>query len=134
MTDGSANIIGFFQKDNYFYFDRQWVDYVAANPGTFAVLVTVSVPPNMVGYFNVGGLSTSGTVSNILFTSPNQAGYAPSANNYDIRPNSSTVSTNAVKMIETDSSSQIRVYLSYSDALVTVRLQTIGFFDDAKSD
>lgn len=131
LTDGSSNILAFIQKDNYFYWDVLKNDFNSANPGTSAVLSTVSVPPDMIGIFNVGIYNGEASLSYYLITSPDITDSNPSTY-FDGYVWNASVASWKEKNIKVNSSSQIRYRVSLSTANVTIYIKTIGFIDSRK--
>lgn len=132
LTDGSSNIIGFIQKNDYFYFDYHISNASGSNPGTSAVLVTTSVPPNMLGIFSLGSVNGDGTWCYTYFTSPDITDNTPTQLLSDLAAEATSTVSRAERTIKVDSSSQIRHRSTYSSANVYVLISTIGFIDSAQ--
>lgn len=132
LTNGSANIVAFSQEGNEFLWSAAAADYSATNPGTSAVLQTLSVPPsikchalNSVNLYD----DTYAAVTYLLITSPDQADTTPAFLANDIRL-STGISTIAIqKVTRTNTSRQIRFRLSSSTADHILRIFTNGWID-----
>jgi len=136
MTDGSGNILQFFKIGNRFYLKTRIQNVAATNPGTSAVLSAVTVPPGLLGILNIS-LGTSYITARVyaLFTSPNETDSTPSISLFDVSAReqygtSGYEDWNSVeKVIQVNSSSQMRYRLSFSDATCYVYIHTCGWID-----
>ena len=126
LTDGSANILGFYQKDNYFWFNEKIVDVNDTSPGTSRNLATMSTPLNMVGMF--APYVREGGIVHIIVGNPDETDIAPSLTNCDLTTYNNYNVTH--KNILVNSSSQI-YYRSNNAALVEFYIYTLGFIDNA---
>lgn len=130
LTDGGGNILGFYQKDNYFWYDVMIKDYSTGAIGTSKTLVTVSVPPNMIGMFSIYNRD-SGT-QNTVFGNPDQTDTAPGEEYNHIHIEAAGVCMNISTEILTDSSSQI-FYRTDNVTFLAFKIFTKGFIDSAQS-
>jgi hypothetical protein len=129
-TDGSSNLLGFTQQGNQFLFNSNITGIASNNPGTSAVLVTLTVPVGVkVGaIFNLGVTNTTATDCRGTLTSPDQTDVAPGVTNmnFGISNTSGTQLWND-KLIRTNTSGQVRYRLNASDASTTIWMNTVGF-------
>lgn len=132
LTDGSSDIIPFFQEDDYFYFDVMQQDYAASNYGTAAILTALSCPPDFIAILGAESSNSTGTLTYHLVTSPKQTDTVPSAAAYNFRNRDTSVYGSVILNVQVDSSSQVRVRSSSTAAGITMTLFTIGFIDRAK--
>jgi len=131
LTNGSSNIIAFFQHGDYFYWDVPVEDADTSNPGTSPVTVDLTVPNlKVLADIVVTGFNGS-TAFALLVTDPDQTSTAPSANNATINhtTGSGTDRLHATLHQMTDSSGQIQYELSLSGASDNVTVQTRGWYD-----
>lgn len=137
LTDGSANIIPYFQNGNYFYWDAIVQDVAASNPGTSAVVPVISTPLGVSVTAGIIGAMISSDATNdtfMLVTSPNQTDIAADNTTYNLLILDVTldaIAQSALLYVETDTSSQIRYRLANSGgtASVTVNINTTGWID-----
>lgn len=123
LTDGSANIIGYTQNNNYWMWNTLPLDEITTAGGTVAVTITLSVPAG----FKV--------LAKVNFMADGVYGYISSLDQDDQAPAASvsplaTVRGNAILMptqaeVWTNTSSQVRRRLSGNDDTGTA---TIGWF------
>lgn len=129
----SAAIVGFVQDGDYFARKASVLDVNAVNPGTAAVTRTLSVPTgiSVLVLMQVNFLVT-GTISNLhlsdLAVNDEQASgtAAPLATIAQAIANSNLGNP---ALVRTNTSGQIRSRVSGSDAATTVRIATLGWFD-----
>jgi len=133
LTDGSANIIVFSQKGDEFLF-RSVDDFATTNPGTAAVLPTLSTPLGIkclaIIDFHIFDNTASSPASHLLITSPDQADQAPSSAVFTskiVAAGADDGSQDISKKIRTNTTSQIRYRLDASNADISVRCTTHGF-------
>lgn len=134
-NDGSGNILPFTQLRDAFLWNTRTKDVSAADPGTSAVLRTLTVP---------GGIKVDATVAHtivdnsyagatyVLLSSPDATDTTPGIEENSLVVNGTGLSTFAAVAtltLRTNTSSQIRSRLSASDADRTLRIQTIGWID-----
>jgi hypothetical protein len=129
-TNGSAQWTKFSQIGDDFLWDVPVADVNTTNPGTAAVLSTLTVPTGVkvraqLGNYLRGGASASAS----LITAPEQADTAPNlAGPFTAVAFGSTESA-AYAQCYTDTSGRIRYRLSFSDVNVIVRFTTSGWTD-----
>lgn len=136
LTDGSSNIIAFHQDGDRFIWDVARVDLNAANPGTTAVLRTLSTPLGVktraVAVHKLTD-TTATAATAYLATDPAQTDTAPSPVGvfHIFIPNlsGSRADDNVELTVLTDESSRIRTRLSQSTADHNLTIQTIGWID-----
>jgi len=126
LTDGTADIITFNQKDNMFTFTSPFQDVAELNPGTSRVLATVSIPPNMIGQFILSALG--GGVTYAWLRAVNQTDIVPSLTDFDVTGGGSY--NTITKFVESDENSQIayRTDVGTND----IHIFTHGFIDPAQ--
>ena len=130
LTDGSGNIRGFVQNHDLFQWKAAIVDVNVSNLGTTATGYTMSTPPGFkcVGMFHYD--LTAQSSRTVYFQSPNitDASASTSAAPYGQAPkDTATAGSNGFVMVETNTSSQIK--LSASAASTTIVVLTDGWFD-----
>jgi hypothetical protein len=131
LTDGSANIINFYQVGDDFF----WLDPVlninTANPGASAVSATMSLPLGVVvkGLLAVSLLDSYS--DNIIYISSlNVTDAAASATCMSVATMVNTGAEVGSQVIAyTNTSSQIRYRTSYSAATTTIKISTLGWTD-----
>jgi hypothetical protein len=133
LTDSSSNIFGFDQQGDTFNYDLGVEDASVSNPGTSAVIVTLTTPIGIVTegilFVRLSDVSPAGTTS--FYVSPISAtdvAPATSAKATFLVSTASEFATGQI-MILTDTSSQIRFRLSVSSADHTVQVSTFGYVD-----
>ncbi len=129
-----GTILAFTQREKFFQYKDFVADISAANPGTSAVLRTLTVPPSTIALINItnqNGSSAGGVGNYVLVTSPDQTDAAPSGSNCTLSNAPDVNASIACARIEvpTDSSSRIRTRNSSSGASDTLRVSTIGYID-----
>lgn len=131
LTDGTANIIPFFQHGNRFRWDVAVSDYAQTNPGTSAVLVTLTVPPvtpDVHAVFNFHHRNDTGDVT-ALVTATEETDTAPTASIFTLYLGNVESQTTEL-VVPVDGSGQIRFRLSNSaSAADIVRITTSGWID-----
>jgi hypothetical protein len=131
-TDGAGAWVKFIQDGDTFMWDAPVADYVGvSNPGTTAILRTLSVPPgvNVVAVFHARSYTTTaGSAVATLFTDPAIADTTP---DFSIAQQigNTALSPFAQLRIRTDMSGRIRVRLNFSDSGVAFTLVTEGWAD-----
>lgn len=135
LTDGTSNILPFFQIGDDFLWDAPPLDVNVNNPGITAVLRTLSSPPGVrVRVFLNALLGSSGPTNASLYLSSPDVSDQQASNT--VSP-LATIPIDAVNTgqngaqatVFTDTSSQIRTRLVGSDAGVNLRLATLGWVD-----
>ena len=132
LTNGSANIINFSQKGDKFLLDVPLNNYSTSGAGISAITPTVTSPLgiqcDVIHTFKM--VSAALTASYAIVTSPDQTDTAPSVGVSDVGLTSGAASNGSVsKEIRTNTSSQIRYRLSYSEAAISVYGTTFGWID-----
>lgn len=130
-TDGSSNFLAFIQDGDEFTFKVPITDLAStANPGTAAVLRTLTVPPSMWARFTYWLNNVTTAAVAVLVTETAQTDTTPAtAGPFDLR------ATAAAQVVEdefrrkVDSSSQIRTRQHASGAADAVMIVTKGFTD-----
>lgn len=132
VTDGSANISAFTQKGHEFLKTVVSQDINTTNPGTSAVLSTLSVPAGVQVQANISfsgfDVSASGNTY-YLFTSPDQTDSTPSASLSDALVSGGGISFVVNKNIRTNTSGQVRYRQSQSTADHSIFGTTFGWTD-----
>jgi hypothetical protein len=132
LTDGSANILAFKQYGDEFLWSTPILDEDQFNPGTSRVTPTLSVPPDLevnASFFLVAQDNSATAGTGIYITSPDLADIAPTASDWDMNVNSSTVKSEAHIHMRTNTSSQIAYRFSASTADHRIRIRTHGWID-----
>lgn len=132
LTDGSANIIAFFQDADHFYWDIPVQDYDDGNPGTTAVTRTLTVPTGLVvkALHHFKGITASvGNAFYGLATSLDQTNSVPSATKNHVDCPSGNYIDGASLRIRTNTSGQIRTRVSNTASVITVYGTTEGWID-----
>lgn len=132
----SAAIVSFVQHGDYFQRAVRAADVSAANPGTSAVTRTLSVPIGINVLAEVtlelintaaGGISF-GLLTDLAITDSTPA--TANAHVADVQTASGRSETHtATVLIRTSTSATIRSRISFSDASVTVKIGTRGWYD-----
>lgn len=132
LTNGSAQFVKFIQNGDIFTWDIPVINNNAtANPGTSAILRAVTTPLGVQCEAIIHSRSSTSTASSAvatIYTDPAQTDTVPDFNNSQQIGNTS-LGPFANLRIRTDTSSQIRVRLNFSDALVQFTLATDGWVD-----
>ena len=124
LTDGSANILGFSQKDNFFKY-RQIISNFNAATGTSRISIPISVPPDFLSY--VVSLLTYTGLSYAIVHETADNDRVPSLTDFNQSTETSGNRNVTAHRILVDSSSQIAFRATQN---VTLRLNTIGFYDN----
>ncbi len=136
LTDGSSNIIAFFQNGDTFSWDVPVNDWNSTNPGTSAVTRTCTVPTGVI-VFPILAISieddTPSTETDVLLTAIEQTDTAASNTLFHIHVNRETSGTSSsasmANNVWTDTSAQIRSRCSASNADIIFRGTTHGWVD-----
>lgn len=135
-TDGSSHILAFVQHGDTFNWLAPVSDISANNPGTSAVLRTLSVPLGVV--VNAVVMPVLENISNggnsYLYLSDPGTNDVAASPTFTIVPRSigaagGVVDSGGFVQMFTNTSSQIRSRLAYSDANVTLYINTLGWID-----
>jgi hypothetical protein len=138
LTDGSANILPYFQSGDEFTWDAMVQDVNANDPGESAVTATLSVPIDVAVLAKFYGAVESGSATqdaSLLFTALTQTNQVPSIAISNISIFAQTVDTNnfgALLYVETDTSAQIRYRLTVTSTATTdftITVNTVGWID-----
>jgi len=133
LTDGSSNILGYAQDRDDFLFNAGVLDVSTSNPGTAAVISTLSTPTGIQtkANINVRFLDDSPTSQTfMLMTSISQTDATPSASAFTFITLGGGETAGGYVRIQTDESAQIRFRLSQSTADHSVSIYTQGWADN----
>jgi hypothetical protein len=139
-TNGSAQITQFFQYGDEFIWNTAVTDVSVQNPGTSAVLRTLTVPTGIKVLAQITASVSAGTTNAmVLLTCPDQTDTAPPAfvggasvpaGPYSLStPGNSNAWTVGRFSIRTNTSAQIRTRASASGASDGLQIFTTGWFD-----
>lgn len=134
LTDGSSNIIAYLQVGDRFYWDSPVQDYVADNPGTAAITITLTVPTGIkvipLTAFQTRDDSPA-TTTYVIVSDPDLPDTSPSSTVNTYRVASVSCDADSVYNIaeHTNTSGQIRFHYSNSDAGVKASAATRGWID-----
>ena len=138
LTDGSANIIGFSQVGDEFLWDDPPLDIDVSNPGTSAVLRTLSVPPDVKVWANFTFRHfSSGVNIESYFSAPDVDDEAPSDSAGPLSDGNSSTGYAWVhnhSPVRTNTSGQVRSRITNSDANTSLRMVTRGWIDQRGKD
>ncbi|MBR0755626.1 hypothetical protein JQ604_25895 [Bradyrhizobium jicamae] len=129
-TNGSAQWTKFVQDGDYFAWDAPVQDVNATNPGTSAVLSTLSVPPgiNVLAKFRARTtVSTSATVCSTLYSDPAVTDAAPDFAGNGQQLSNTSLAPIVTLQVRTNTSAQIRIRCSFSDSGTNKTLMTEGW-------
>jgi hypothetical protein len=136
-TDGAGHWRKFLQVGDQFLWDTVTSDFgVITNPGTAATVITLNVPAGIrvtaVTNFTTVNLNTN-TGTTTYVSSLDQADVAPAAPFLNL-PNAGylagLVATSAGQLrVQTNTSSQVRCRVGFSDNNVSIQASTIGWID-----
>jgi predicted nucleotidyltransferase len=128
----SAAIVTFVQNGDYFQRLVGVLDVNAGDPGTAAVTSTLSVPTgiNVIALFNSILISGTPILAVALFSDLASTDVAVTASNGCLAAGNTASEVMAGMFeIRSNTSAQIRRRLSASDAVVTIRIFTVGWID-----
>ena len=134
-TDGSAHILGFVQDGDYFRWKASVLDVHDTNPGTSAVLKTLTVPSGLAVTALVNAMPTfASNAATMQISDPSANDEAPSRTAAPLGAGSSTSSTGGQTpgvqlQVRTDTSARIRYRLDVSGGSDTVYIATLGWLD-----
>ena len=138
-TDGSSQIINFVQDGDEFQYVTLDNTVTGSNPGTSAVTKTLPVPTGLrvkavMQFILQNNGVGSGTTAYISDLSTTDTAPTQGANPVGDFPNTITAAAGAAQAsqrleIWTNTSAQVRVRLSFSDANVGYTLNTLGWID-----
>lgn len=134
-TDSSANLVQFVNYKDQYLLDVPVQDYDVANPGTSAVTPDLSIPNDI----KLGALITifltsinPGVFVHVLITDPDLPDTPPLDANCTMQVQTAALeaSSNIYGVFTTSTSGQIRIRLDFSNADVSVSVNTRGWMDD----
>lgn len=133
-TDGSSNLVSYWQVGDYFYWDVMVQDVASANPGTSAVSPTITTPLGVsVTALILGVVRKDAGQTILMVTSPDQADTSPtSANSQCVagqNPLTDLFYHQSFITVQTSTTSTIRYRLDVSTATTTVYINTVGWID-----
>lgn len=135
-TDGSSHIIAFVQHGDSFNWSAPVADISANNPGTSAVLRTLSVAPGViVSAIVMAEIGNGGTGGNthLYLSDPATNDVAASGTftlvSRSIAATGGVIESASYAQIFTNTSAQIRSRLDFSDGSVTLYINTLGWID-----
>ncbi|MDE1813928.1 MAG: hypothetical protein KGI05_04600 [Thaumarchaeota archaeon] len=133
-TDGSSNWTKFTQDGDYFRWAASVLDVNTINPGTAAVTITVTSPPGVTTEVmqNILLITGATAVSQLIVSDLAANDEAPGTAATPLGSIVATALNSAVSapcQTRTNTSSQMRYRISYSDAGTVVRIATLGFRD-----
>ncbi len=132
-TNGSSQWILFKQYGDEFYWDVPLQDINASNPGTSAVLRTLTVPTglNLPVIINANVRMGTSTTIHVLITNPDETDSTPSSSLYTIRVNSGSgaITGNSSNRFITNTSAQIRSRFDTSSTNDEIGILTYGWVD-----
>jgi len=132
LTDASADILGFFQKNEQFYFVTRINDVSDDAPGTSRNLAVISVPPDFIGKVGMVLYNTPSDHHFYAFGSPYEADSILSSRTCDGRSYGDSRTVDVYKEFLVDSSSQAFYKSTDGSLSATMRLNTFGFVDNAE--
>ncbi len=136
-TDATPNIRAFVQDGDYFRLKASVLDADFTNPGTSAVLRTLTVPlgVKVQAVFNVSHLGNAADEV-AYFSDPDANDEAASQSAAPLSNISGSTTTRGMMQftIRTNTSSQVRTRFGTSGAGTTVRIATLGWIDSRGSD
>jgi len=136
LTDGSAHWVAFHQVGNYFRWNTPLSDYSAAPGVTTAITATLTVPtglvvlPDILFVLNSNGFGVTAGGQRAIITALNDTDVDPASAAFQIwvQPLANYLgSSTNLTTIPTNTSSQLRLRVSGTDATVTVF--TMGWTD-----
>lgn len=135
-TNVSSNVNQFIQHGDYFFWDTIQLDVNTGNPGTSAVIPTISVPTGIEVIALIYGfilMSDDSNDTHVLFTSPSQTDTVPTSTISQLKvaqvPTGESFYSGTNVEVKTNTSAQIRYRLSASSASMTFQLNTAGWID-----
>lgn len=129
LTDGSANILGFNQKDDYFWYNSRIEDVSNLTPGTLRNIAITSIAPNFIGIFRL--YIQENTLCKVSYGNLNEIDVAPGDSTSDLIVAGVSEHGSIIKNILTDSSSQI-FYRSTVGTVTKLKIVAQGFIDNAE--
>ena len=135
LTNSSSNIKQYIQTGDEFLHQVPASNLDSTNPGTSAVTVTATTPVGIVtevlGTFFLSDLTASTSGDQLLITSLAQTDSVPSTTLFDIFifGDANKAVDSISRSVQSDTSAQFRIRMSFSDASVRVRILTRGWID-----
>jgi hypothetical protein len=130
LTDGSANILGFRQKNDDFRFNSYINNANDVVVTTSQTALSVSIPPEFIGVF-VASLEDATVTNYILLTESTDTDRQPTSLDYDLSIISSVSRRETIIMNRlVDSSSQL-FHRANTGSSARLRVQSVGFIDNA---
>lgn len=135
-TDGSTFIRDFVQDGDLFQWATPTPDYIQTNPGSTAILVTVSAPPGLRTQAHLQVVVEQSATSAQVFTllsDPSVLDIAATSNRSDLSPAGNNGGTSWYVAgradVMTDTSARVRARLSASDANTNLQINLLGWTD-----
>jgi hypothetical protein len=131
-TNSSAEVVDFDQYGDRFLWKTPVLDFDATNPGTSAILRTLTVPTGVKVHplIHIALEGNTSGVPTALITSPDQNDTTPSASMYTQYFRGNEVSAkHSLIPVMTNTSAQIRTRLSSSEAANRIKGNTFGWID-----
>lgn len=128
-TDGSGNILAFFQNGDTFTYSVPISDVTTTNPGTVAVLRTISVPPLTQAIFSYWLNNVTTAAVQVLLTETAQADTTPTTALFNLRATATSQANSGEFRRKVDASAQIRARHQASGASDALQLTTLGWVD-----
>lgn len=132
LTDGSANIVPFYQyKDRFFWKERR-LDVSGSNPGTSAVTSRLSVPPGVNVEAQINITVARGDASQpvvYIVSSEIETFNAPDATYYDLLASASTDVVSLAKNVITDTNGNVKWQVSHSGSTTYTKIITYGWIE-----
>lgn len=140
LSDGSANILNFYQHGDYFGWDDPTLDVETTNPGTSAVLAALAVPLGVAVEANINFYVLTTDVDDLsaLYISCPDANdeaasvsAAPLSQAYIVNATGFGAKQSRAGNIKvfTNTAKQVRYRVTFSDAAFVVRMSTLGYVD-----
>lgn len=129
-TDSSGKILAFTQSGDYFSWSliKTDVNALTNGLGTNRVLQVMTIPPDVLGQFNIGSSNGSATPFYMWVLASTTTDTPPSSSYYTHIADAGRTLT-AEGLIKTDSSRRIAFRVSVSSAIVALIIRTIGWID-----
>lgn len=133
--NGSSQWTAFIQDGDQFQWLSPVSDVGVVNPGTAAVLRTLSTPPGVRVLANVIVANASVTSNGAFyFSDPSTTDTAPANNIGQVATPSTTTYSQSAIQVRTNTSSQIRSRASFSDGATSMYVTTTGWIDNRGKD
>lgn len=136
-TDGSSNLVQISNRADEFLLKVPVADYIQNNPGTSAILATLSVPSGIQVEakcsINLSNIASGGGEYFLLVTSPDQTDTIPSSSIFTSKNaigDEVQLNNTVTDPWRTNTSKQIRLRMDTSDTSLTLTVITHGWIDD----